>query len=535
MSESTTLSSPPIEPPAPDAPSAPPLDIAALRHRTEPSRFALAAMASGAVLSVTSFLTLVISGPLAALAVAAGLGVFVASIWAIVQLTRVRLLGAGVQVSSRSLPELQDAIDFVRARLDYTKRVDVYVVAKQDRPLMLTSAFGTRILVLEGDAVADLTQRDGQPELKFLLATAYGALKAKQDRWTVVLLVLEALDLLKFISPLLTPWFRATVFTGDQIGYACCSDLDVSLSIVHRSLAGKEIGTQIHADGLVEQGVRVRRSRILRLTQLFAPVPHPTNRYLNLLAFAQATSRESGQQFRNALDESGRRAHDAGVAVFPVRAPSDRAARAGLATAICMVLASVVAGLVLAGSLGPPSSEADPAAAPLDDGSSSPAAGDATPSTAPGGDAQQSTAPTSPKPTSDDIVAAVLAKIPSDVSGCQQSDAADVPHVICTDAGPDVAFVIYQPFDSTGATATAFADVTSSISQDGSCESTWTLDDTDRGSITCGTDEDDDPVVVWTIDDKAILVTAQGIASEGHDVAGIRAWWKATNWFDLGT
>ena len=104
-------------------PSTEPLDVSRLRHGTEPSRFAIAAIASGLVLGLALFVSLSAVGLLATLVIGLGLAVLMASIWILVQLARVRLLGAAVRVSERSLPELASAIAFVRARVDYRKRV----------------------------------------------------------------------------------------------------------------------------------------------------------------------------------------------------------------------------------------------------------------------------------------------------------------------------------------------------------------------------------------------------------------------------
>ena len=515
-------------------PSIAPLDVSRLRHGTEPSRFAIAAIASGLVLGVALFVSLSALGLLSTLGIGLVLAVLMASIWILVQLARVRLLGAAVKVSERSLPELAGAIAFVRARVDYRKRVDVYVVAKQAAPLTLTSAFGTRLMLIEGDAVADLTQREGQPELKFLLATAFGRLKARHDRWDVALIAFEALDLLKFLNPFLNPWYRSTVYSGDQIGFACCADLDVSLSMAYRALAGKEIGPQIKKEGLIEQGVTVRRSKILRWSQLFGSSPHPTNRYLNLLAFAEATTPVASQAIRQQLDPAGQEAHRAGISAFPVRAPSDGPATAGLVIAGATILVALVAGLAVAAQA--PTNGNDPGGTAVE----SP-----LPGLSEGGSSEPSDTETPPSTSSalatgvsGTALSALRSLIPPGVfERCEASpppDATVLAALTCYPTGSDeVGWVDYYLADSAAAAASAFAALSAPIAADGTCGETWNLGGTEAGSLVCGTDAGGDPVVIWTVDNKAVLIRAQGLASAGSDVSHLMDWWNTAQWLDL--
>jgi hypothetical protein len=107
-------------------------------------------------------------------------------IWVLLQILRIRLLGDAVLVSPQTLPEVQQVVDVVRARLSYTRRVDLFVVDKVSRvlssdaaPITLTSFFGVHVLVAEGDALGDLSDDRERSQLLFTLATYVGALKAR--------------------------------------------------------------------------------------------------------------------------------------------------------------------------------------------------------------------------------------------------------------------------------------------------------------------------------------------------------------------
>lgn len=125
----------------------PTLDVAALRHRTEPSRFALAAIACGLIAGGTNFFVLAAYGPEYFLVIAPVVAGALGSLWVLVQLVRIRNLAAAVKVSRETFPEVQDAIDEIRSRLSYRRRTDVYLVDKQTPPVTLASYFGYRVIV----------------------------------------------------------------------------------------------------------------------------------------------------------------------------------------------------------------------------------------------------------------------------------------------------------------------------------------------------------------------------------------------------
>ncbi len=278
------------------------LDIRELRYPTEPSRFVLAVVCavSGLLVVAVWIAQLDLPALLAALVV---LAIGLSLLWVTLQIHRVRILGDAVLVGPDTLPDFQGAVDEVRNMIDYHKRVDIFVVPKLSPPTQLTSYFGVRVLLVEGGAVADITTPANRPQLLFLLGTYFGALKAKHDRWTLFELLLDNAGLRRLLAPVVGPWLRATVYTGDQIAFACSRDFGTSLDAVFRTLVGRELSPQLEAGGLIKQADRVRKSLILRFAQLFRPVPHATNRFLNLVHFAQRMDAESASAFRAALPE----------------------------------------------------------------------------------------------------------------------------------------------------------------------------------------------------------------------------------------
>lgn len=279
-----------------------PLDVRSLIHPTENSRYALALTVSLLVFGVVA-ISLVASGGSAILfEVILFLILLGASIWFSLQIARSRLLGGAVRVSEATLPRLQTVFNEIRILLDYHKPVDVYVADKVTGGSSMTSYLGTRIILLEGGLVAELLEEGHRAELTFLIGRHIGQLKAKHQRLQWVLIVIAAVDSLKFLQFFLAPYFRATVKSGDQIAAACCGDIRATTRTMNRLLAGKELGPQLGISGILDQAVTVRSRWLPRLAQLFQNEPHATNRYLNLLAFYAQTAQDQINAWRATLD-----------------------------------------------------------------------------------------------------------------------------------------------------------------------------------------------------------------------------------------
>jgi hypothetical protein len=245
----------------------------------------------------------------AAIAVIASLGILLlilavigGSIWLSLQIARSRLLGGAVRVSYASLPELQVVFDEVRWRLDYHKPIDVYVTDEVKGGSVTTSYLGTRIILLDGGLVAELLEAGHRAELTYLIGRHIGQLKAKHERLQWIVIVISAVDSLKFLQLFLAPYFRATVRSGDQIAAACCGDIRAAVRMMNRLLVGKELGPQLGIGGVLDQAVTVRSRMLPRLAQMYQGVPHATNRYLNLLAFFARIAPDQINVWRATLD-----------------------------------------------------------------------------------------------------------------------------------------------------------------------------------------------------------------------------------------
>src|SRR5215813_6340469 len=104
-----------------------PLDIRTLLHPTEHSRLLIALSSSAVVFGFAAMAVDAVRGWTLLAAFCGTLAVFAGLIWLSLQVYRSRLLGSAVRVSDSTLPELQSIVDEVRTRLNYQRRIDVYI------------------------------------------------------------------------------------------------------------------------------------------------------------------------------------------------------------------------------------------------------------------------------------------------------------------------------------------------------------------------------------------------------------------------
>lgn len=291
---------PPLSPPIHHAASS----IAPLLHPTEPSRLALALLASGLAL-LFPFLIILHTGGIGTILFF--LAIVVATIWIGIQLSRARLLGRSVRVDASTFPEVQEIVAEVCTTLGFHGKLEVYITEKATPSIITTSLLGSRLIVIEGGLVADLLPPDRRSQLTFLIGRSIGALRAKHMRLEVLIRILEAAEVLKYVAPLIRPYYRATAYSGDQIGMMCCSDLEAALEATRRLLVGGEMGSKLSSGAVVPQALLVKQRVLPRLVQLLAVEPHVTNRYANLLCFGRYHVPDLWERMFDSMDEYERR------------------------------------------------------------------------------------------------------------------------------------------------------------------------------------------------------------------------------------
>jgi len=322
----------------------PALDVRQLRHPSEPSRFALAASASILLGGLGLLVALRFAGVTEIILITATLAVALGSVWWLVQVHRAKLLGGAARVTPQTFPVLSAAADEVKRQLDYTQPVEIFVLAQMDESVLLTSFFGTHVLIMEGALVAELVKPENRPQLDFILATFFGKLKIKTLAWAPAHIAINALKLPHFLNFLFAPWERATVYTGDQVAATCCGSLDESIIALNRLLVGKDLAHDVGISGLMSQAALVRRAWLPRLQQLYSSYPHLTNRYLNLLSFADQSAPAEARAFRDRIDPvTDARVRDVSARLAQQRERGPRGGLVAVSIAASIALVSLAA------------------------------------------------------------------------------------------------------------------------------------------------------------------------------------------------
>ncbi|MEU6801684.1 hypothetical protein [Streptomyces neyagawaensis] len=282
------------------------LQYATARHPHERSRRRLAAGSVWAAFILFLIIAAPVSNPAYLLFLFLAILVLVASEWLFHRLHKARLLGRAIKVTPDSFPEIHAEIVELQRRLDYHRPVDVYVLDEVEGKMVVTSILGMRVLLIEGAFAADL-QEDGPASLRFMLGSFIGWLKARHDRLALPVLLLDYLKWLRYINPLMLPYWRCSTYTCDQFGYLCSEDLYASLGVISRLAVGKELGPGVSPTGVLEQAYQVSRRPLSRYVELSQSEPHMVNRYLNLVAFAGSLMPRDFDRFYAGLDDKGRR------------------------------------------------------------------------------------------------------------------------------------------------------------------------------------------------------------------------------------
>jgi hypothetical protein len=506
-----------------------PLNIRALLHPTEHSRLLIALSSSAVVFGIAAMIAYVGAGWTILAEYGGYLAAFGVVVWLSLQLVRSRLLGGAVRVSETTLPELQAVFDEVRARLDYHKRVDVYVMDQVAGGSAMTSYLGTRLIQIEGDLAAELLDEERHAELTYLIGRHIGQLKARHQRLTPIFLAISAIEKLKFLKPFLAPYLRATAKSGDQIAAACCGDIRATAGMMNRLLVGKDLGPRLAVKGILDQAATVRRRWLPRLAQLFMNTPHATNRYLNLLVFFARTAPAEINAWRASLDQATAVSRAAVIEASPNRRPPRR--RASLASTL---VATVVTGGLLAlggwvflGSAG--SAASSTSGANTSPGQGSPA-GQTSVGQTPAGHTQDGG-------QADTASRQLLARVPqglaasctsATVSAADASQGANA-EVVCSPQGTHSPhFVSYTHYREPALLQGAYASLTHGVPS-GNCTSasgqdSYTLGTTgSAGDLACYVNGVGQNAFLWTDNRLDILSYA---ASPSMTFADLYRWWQ---------
>ena len=276
-----------------------PINIDELRHPSEYSRFILAEVTIviiGIVLVVYTFLTFGIFLLI--------LGLIVLGAWIITEILKAHLVGSSVRVSGENFPQVHSLVEQIKRDLGYPEPVGVYVVQEGEVNTILYKLFRTRMIILYSGLLQDMLADPDRTQLTWILARFIGHLKAKHLRFTLVRILIDAIEKIRIFNLFLYPYERATQYSGDQIGLAVCGDLKASLMAMNKFLAGNKLAKQVQLSGLLLQYDTLHGSFFSVLSELLSPYPHMVKRVANILIFSKRCYPEMYDNMVAELDET---------------------------------------------------------------------------------------------------------------------------------------------------------------------------------------------------------------------------------------
>ena len=217
--------------------------------------------------------------------------------WITVRLFRAHLLGSCVEVSPDNFPEIHDHLAGICKRLEYPKKVEVYVFQEGEVNTFLVRRFRTRMILLPHEVVKGTLEEKEQQQLVWLLARAVGHLKAKHLRLAWLNILVESFEKLAILNLFLYPWERATQYSGDRIGLAVCSDLEAALTAMKKLMIGNDLALRATLLGALQQRKRLTGSLFAWLAESLSTHPHLTKRMASLIYWARTSEGRLYEQF----------------------------------------------------------------------------------------------------------------------------------------------------------------------------------------------------------------------------------------------
>ncbi|MBC5798644.1 MAG: RDD family protein [Candidatus Eremiobacteraeota bacterium] len=195
-----------------------------------------------------------------------------------VSVGRGRLLGSSIRIDGRQMPEIQELVHTLAARL----RIAPPQIFVRDDLFLATTAVGIGepyALVLSSQYVDHL--RRG--ELGFLIARELAHIAAGHTRLASLLSASGREN--PVVALVFGAWLRRTEYTADRVGLLCCDGLEEALGGI--SIATfHAIGRRVDMEALAEQRRELDAEPTLRIGEWSAAIPYATNRLSALRDFA---------------------------------------------------------------------------------------------------------------------------------------------------------------------------------------------------------------------------------------------------------
>ncbi len=219
-------------------------------------------------------------------------------IWLGANIAFAAIIGGTVRVSQYNFPRIHALAEEIKAELDYTKPVHIFVYEKGEFNAIMSKFFMRRAIFLNSD-VANTGVSDD--EIRWLIARFVGYLRARRRSGPVGALVRFTENFL-ILNFWIYPWERAMVYTGDRVALRLIGgDISAAIAAMQKIFVGRELGYSVNPAGIIDQHKNVKGSLFAFLARLASPFPHMTARYVDLIDYAQ---KQFPDQFARFISEN---------------------------------------------------------------------------------------------------------------------------------------------------------------------------------------------------------------------------------------
>jgi hypothetical protein len=206
-------------------------------------------------------------------------------LWMAGRVLYAQFLGNSIVVSELNYPRIQRITEGLKTTIGYQKPVTTFVYEQGNFNAALMKFFFYRRAVFLNSELLEAGVTDD--ELRWLIGRFIGYLRARRQAgfwgWTI-----RAAQPLLIFTPLLLPYERALVYSGDRVALAVINgDISTAVSAMQKLLVGRQLGYSVNPSGLVDQHRLVKGSFFAFLARMWTPFPHMTARYVDLIGFAR--------------------------------------------------------------------------------------------------------------------------------------------------------------------------------------------------------------------------------------------------------
>lgn len=205
-------------------------------------------------------------------------------LWVGLRLTVANWMNNLVQVSERSFPEVDAAIDEAKQLFGYPKMVEAYVYEEGSYNAALLPLLNTKFLLINSEL---LRKENGVNEIRFIVGRFVGALASKHFRFGWLQFLINGVEKLLIFNILLYPYERAIKLSGDRMGLRMIDgDTSAAVMSMMKMVVGVDIANRVNVRAYVTQGMRYRGSFFSWLARAFSTFPHHCKRVSEIIAFA---------------------------------------------------------------------------------------------------------------------------------------------------------------------------------------------------------------------------------------------------------